>query len=258
MQKILTINMKSKKNPQLIFGRHPVIDAIKEGKSVDKVVIQRGTTGPLEIEMRKLCKKAGIVLNYVPKERMNRLAAGGNHQGIMAYLSLIEYHTIDNLLPFLYEQGKTPLLVILDNVTDVRNFGAIARTAEGIGADGLIIPKKGGALINPDALKTSAGTLTYLPVCRENNLKTTVDFLQQSGIQVVASDLKATKMIHELDFTLPTAIIVGSEDEGTSTALLKRADETFLIPMQGKTDSYNVSVAAGMMLYEAVRQRLNP
>ena len=247
--------MKSKKNPQLIFGRHPVVDAIQGGTSVDKVVIQKGIRGDLEKEMRKLCKAADIPLNYVPKERMNRLASRGNHQGVMAYLSLIEYHTLENLLPFLYEQSKVPLLVVLDSVTDVRNFGAIARTAEGIGAHGLIIPKKGGALINADALKTSAGTLTHLPDCRENNLKNAVDFLQQSGIQVVASSLQATKKIHELDFTAPTAIIMGSEDEGVSSALLKKADHTFLIPMQGKTDSFNVSVAAGMILYEANRQR---
>jgi 23S rRNA (guanosine2251-2'-O)-methyltransferase len=194
-------------------------------------------------------------LQVVPKERLNRFTKS-NHQGVIGFISLITYQSLENVLPAIYENSETPLLLILDGVTDVRNFGAIARTAEIAGVHAIIVPKKGAALINSDAIKTSAGALTKIAVCRETSLFTVVEFLQNSGVQVFASDLQAEKMSYKLDFTVPTALIIGSEDLGVQEGLLKRADETFIIPQVGTTDSYNVSVATGMMLYEVIRQRL--
>ncbi len=242
------------KDNTTIYGRHPVLDAIRGGTAIDKVMLQRGTRGELEKEVRKLCKEHDIPLQYAPKERIQKFAPG-NNQGIVAFVSLIPYYKLEDLLPLLYERQETPLLVILDGVTDVRNFGAIARTAECSGAHGLVIPRKGAARINADAIKTSAGALTHLPVCRANSLVSAIEFLQLSGVQVFASTLQGTKPLSALDLTAPAALIVGSEDEGVSHGVLRKTDDNFIIPQLGKTDSYNVSVAAGMMLYEAMRQR---
>ena len=242
-----------KKDNTLIYGRHPVLDAIRGGTAIDKVMLQRGTRGELEKEVRKLCKEHDIILQYAPKERLQKWTKG-NHQGIIGLLAMIPYYKLEDLVPMLYEREEAPLIVVLDGVTDVRNFGAIARTCECAGAHALVIPRKGAARINADALKTSAGALAHLPVCREDSLNNAVDFLQLSGIQVFASDLKGEKILHELDLTAPTAIVLGSEDEGVSHSILKKS-ERFIIPQKGKTDSYNVSVAAGMMLYEVLRQR---
>jgi len=245
---------KPNPKPNLIFGRHPVVDALKSGTSIDKLLLQQGSRGEFEKEIRHLSRQFNIPLQVIPKERMNKWTRK-NHQGIIGLLSLLTYYKIEDVLPTVYEQSKTPLFVILDGVTDVRNFGAIARSAEVCGAQALIIPKKGSAQINADAIKTSAGALTKIAVCRENSLITTIEFLQMSGIQVLASDLQGTKKVQEIDFTLPTALVVGSEGEGVSKAVLQKVDERFIIPQVGTTDSLNVSVAAGIMLYEAVRQR---
>ena len=239
----------------LIFGRHPIVDALESGAQLDKVFLQQGVTGDFEKEVRKLCREHDVPLQYVPKERMNNMVKG-NHQGIVGYLALLDYARLDNVVPGIFETGETPLILLLDRVTDVRNLGAIARSAEVCGAHALVIPKTGSALINSDAIKTSAGALTRLPVCRENSLVTAVEYLQNSGIQVLASDLKTKKYIFETDLTLPTALIIGSEDEGIHPSLLDRVDDRFIIPQRGTTDSLNVSVAAGIMLYEALRQRM--
>ena len=243
-----------KKNANLIFGRHPVLDAIQAGKKFDKIILQRGTTGDLEMELRRLCKEHDIPLQYVPKERLNRTIRG-NHQGVIGYLALLDYYRLDDVVPHIWERGETPLILLLDGVTDVRNFGAIARSAEVCGVHALVVPKTGSALISADAIKTSAGALTRLTVCRENSLVTAVEYLQTAGIQVFASDLKAEKHIFEIDLTGPAALVIGSEDEGISQGLLDRVDAGFRIPQQGETDSFNVSVAAGIMLYETLRQR---
>jgi len=239
---------------ELIYGRHPVLDAIRAGRELDKVILQRGTRGEFEKEVRALCKEHDIPLQYAPKERLQKWTKG-NHQGIIALLAMIPYYRLEDLIPMLYEREDVPLIVILDGVTDVRNFGAIARTAECAGAHALVIPRKGAARINADAMKTSVGALAHLPVCREDSLNNAIDLLKMSGIQVFASDLKGEKILHELDFTVPTAIVLGSEDEGVSHSILNKS-ERFVIPQKGKTDSYNVSVAAGMMLYEVLRQRV--
>jgi 23S rRNA (guanosine2251-2'-O)-methyltransferase len=246
----------SAKGDTLIYGRHPIEDAIQSGANLDRVYLQQGIRGDFEKEMRRLCREHDIPLQYVPKERLDKMVRG-NHQGIVGYLSLLTYYRIEDLVPLVMEKGEPPLILLLDGVTDVRNFGAIARSAEVCGAHAIVVPKSGSALINADALKASAGALTSIPVCRENSLTTATEYLQQSGIQVFASDLKSEKLLFDLDLSLPAAFILGSEDEGIQPALLKRATERFIIPQKGKTDSFNVSVAAGIMLYEATRQRFN-
>jgi 23S rRNA (guanosine2251-2'-O)-methyltransferase len=239
----------------LIFGRHPIVDAVQSGARLDKIFLQQGIRGDFEREIRQLCKVHDIPLQYVPKERMNKMTIG-NHQGIIGYLALLTYYRLEDILPGIFEKGETPLILILDRVTDVRNFGAVARSAEVCGVHAIVIPKTGSALINPEALKTSAGALTRLAVCRENSLVTALEYLHISGFRTFASDLKATKYVFEMDFTLPTALIAGSEDEGVHPSLLNRVQERFLIPQKGETDSFNVSVATGIMLYEVLRQRM--
>lgn len=242
------------KQKSIIFGRHPVVDAIKSGTPVDKLILQQGIRGEFEKEIRHLSQKFNIPCQVVPKERIGKMTRG-NHQGIIAMLSMIPYYKLEDVLPTIYEKSETPLILILDGVTDVRNFGAIARTAECCGAQAIVIPQKGSAQINADAVKTSAGALTKIMVCRERNIQGAIDYLQLSGIQVLASDLRATKAIYELDMTLPTALIIGSENLGIHPTTRNKADETFIIPQKGTTDSFNVSVAAGMMMYEVMRQR---
>lgn len=238
----------------IIFGRHPVLDAIAAGKTIDKVLLQTGTRGELEKEIRQLSKEHNFAVQFVPKERLSKFV-GGNHQGILAFISEVPFYKVEDVVPGIFEKGETPLILILEGVTDVRNFGAIARSAEVCGAHAIVIPTKGSAQINADAVKTSAGALLKIPVCKEPSLTRTIEYLQQCGLQVIASDLRASKKIFELDFTVPLAIIVGSEDEGVNRAILKMADHTFIIPQKGETDSFNVSVATGIMLYEATRQR---
>ncbi|MFT5832810.1 MAG: 23S rRNA (guanosine2251-2'-O)-methyltransferase [Cognaticolwellia sp.] len=244
----------TKKDTNIIYGRHPIMDAVKAGKAIDKVMLQQGIRGDYEKELRFLCRQNDIQLQVVPKERLNRFV-NGNHQGVIGFQSLIEYQHIENVLPLVFEKSETPLFLILDSVTDVRNFGAIARSAEIAGVHAIIIPQKGAALINADAIKTSAGALAKIAVCRENSLVNTIEFLQNSGVQVFASSLEAEGLIQNLDFTHPTALVVGSEDLGVHPSVMKAADETFIIPQIGTTDSFNVSVAAGIMLYEVMRQR---
>lgn len=243
-----------KEKTQLIYGRHPVLDAINEGTTFDKIFLQQGTRGEFEKELRKLCNRHNIPMTVAPKEKLNKFTRA-NHQGVIGLLSLISYYRIEDLLPSIYEQNQNPLIVLLDGVTDVRNFGAIARSAEVCGAHALVVPKKGSAFINAEALKTSAGALTKIPVCRENSLITAIETLQMSGIQVLASSLKAEKRLFDIDLSAPVALVVGSEGEGISTGVERKADELFIIPQVGTTDSFNVSVASGIMLYEVMRQR---
>ena len=239
---------------QIIFGRHPVADALKDGKNFDRVFLQAGTTGEFERAVRLLTRERDIPLQVVPKERLERFTRK-NHQGVVGLLSPIAYYRVEDMLPLIYEKGETPLLLLLDGVTDVRNFGAIARSAEVMGVHALVIPHKGAAQINGDAVKTSAGALTKIPVCREKSLVSTIQWLKMNGISIFASDLKAAKPMHELDMTAPTALIIGSERSGVSSHVVREAHENFIIPQRGTTDSLNVSVAAGIALYEADRQR---
>ena len=237
-----------------VFGRHPVIEAINSGKTIDKVLLQQDVAGEMAREIRKLCKEKFIPLQMVPKERLNRFVRG-NHQGVMCWISLIEYQSLEDILPTIYEKSEVPLILLLDGVTDVRNFGAIARSAEVLGAHAIVIPRKKSAQITPDAIKTSAGALLEIPVCREPSIIAAMEFLQKSGVQIYASDLKSRWEMKDVDFSVPCALIIGAEDRGVSRSLLQIVDKTFIIPQVGKTDSLNVSVATGIMLYEAMSQR---
>lgn len=244
-----------KEKQQLIYGRHPIVDAIQSGQTIDKVLIQQGTKGDIEREIRQLSKEYGFPLQYVPKERLNKIASA-NHQGLVAFISMVPYYKLEDVLPGIYEKSEIPLILLLDGITDVRNFGAIARSAEIAGVHTIVTSLKGSALINADAMKTSAGALAKIPVCRESSILSAVEYLQLSGIRVFASDLQATTPIYNMDFKQPTGILIGSEGDGVTQALLRAADESFIIPQIGTSDSYNVSVAAGIMLYEVMRQRI--
>jgi len=238
----------------LIYGRHPVLDAIRAGQSIEKLMVQQGMRGDFEKELRQLTRAHHIPVQVLPKERLNKLVRG-NHQGVIGVLSPIAYYRLEDLLPTIYERSETPLLVLLDGVTDVRNLGAIARSAELCGAQALVVPRKNSAQVNAEAIKTSAGALTKLPVCRESSLLAAVEALRLSGIRLLVSDLQATRPIYELDLRGPLALVVGAEGRGVSNDMRREADELFVIPQYGATDSFNVSVAAGIMLYEAIRQR---
>ncbi len=240
---------------KLIYGRHPMIDAIKNGMSIDKVILADTVKGDYEKEIRKLCKLHGISMQVTPKERLNKIT-GKNHQGVVGFLSHITYQKIEDVFPTIYDKGEMPLIVILDGVTDVRNLGGIARSAEACGAHALIIPNKKTAQINAETIKASAGALSTLPVCRTTSLGNALDFLVLNGVQIIAADLSGKKYLHEIDLTLPTAIVMGAEDEGVRPHILRKTNEVFKIPMHGKTDSFNVSVATGIILYETIKQRM--
>lgn len=238
----------------LIYGRHPIIDAINSGTPFDKLILQKGIQRDFEIAIKQLSRQFDIPLQILPKEGLNKLA-GGNHQGIIGFLSSVTYYKLEDVLPAIYEKPETPLLLLLDGITDVRNFGAIARSAEISGVHALVVPKKGSAQINSESLKTSAGALSKLMVCRESSLAGAIETLKLSGVRVVASDLQAKQMVYELDLTVPLAIVIGSEGTGVSPLVLQKVDQRFIIPQKGTTDSFNVSVAAGIILYEVMRQR---
>ena len=239
----------------LIYGHHPVVEAVKSAEGIDKVMIQQGVRGEMETEIRKLCKEKHIPLQYVPKEKLNRLVKG-NHQGLIAYVSSITYHNTDELLVSIQETETNPLILLIDGVTDVRNVGGIARSAECAGASAIIVQQKKAGQFNADAMKASAGALAKIKVGRVNSFANLIGWLQNNDWQVLASDLKATQQLMEIDFKMPTAVIIGSEGQGVSNYLLKSADEIFIIPQVGTTDSFNVSVATGIILYEAMKQKL--
>jgi 23S rRNA (guanosine2251-2'-O)-methyltransferase len=241
--------------PNLIFGIRAVIEAINADKTIDKILLQKGLSNELFNQLRKALQGKDIPFQFVPPEKIRRIT-DKNHQGVIAFLAEVVYYNTEDLLAEVFEKGKVPLVLLLDRVTDVRNFGAIARSAECAGVDFIIIPSRGAAQINGDAIKTSAGALHRLPVCREDNLKTTIEFLKESGLQVIACHEKTDKLIYDADFTKPTAIIMGSEENGISGEYLKRSDVQVKIPMPGNIASLNVSVATGIVLFEAVHQRL--
>jgi 23S rRNA (guanosine2251-2'-O)-methyltransferase len=242
-------------NPQVVYGLHPLIEAIKSGRPVEKLLMQQGAGGELFMELKKIAVAAGIPVQSVPAEKLQRLCAGGNHQGAAGFVSLVEYASLENLMPAAFEAGRVPLVLIFDRVTDVRNFGAMVRTAECTGVDAVVVPVQGSAPVSEDAIKTSAGALMRVPVCRSENLKTTIHFLKASGLHVVAATEKARTAYFEADLNQPLAIIMGSEEDGVSSDLLKLCDESLRIPLQGEIESLNVSVACGIMLFETLRQR---
>ena len=240
---------------QMIFGLRAVIEAIKDGKDIESLFIQRGLTGELYGELKGVLREFDIPSQQVPIEKLNRITLK-NHQGVIAFISPITYQKIENIIPQIFEKGEVPLILLLDGITDVRNFGAIVRTAECSGVHAIVVPKKNSAQINPDAVKTSAGALYKVPICRHDNLLTILRFLKDSGLQIIACTEKTDDLIYRPDYTAPSAIIMGSEDEGISFELTRNSDYLTKIPMIGQIESLNVSVSAGIILYEAVRQRL--
>ena len=243
-------------NDTLIFGMRAVIEAIEADKAIDKIILQKGLSNELYNQLRKALAGKDIPFQFVPPEKLKRLTDNKNHQGVVAYIAEVVYSDTEELLARVFEKGKTPLVLILDRITDVRNFGAIARSAECAGVDFIIIPSRGAAQINGDAIKTSAGALHRLPVCREENLKSTIDYLKEYGLQIVACHEKTETSIYQADFKKPTAIIMGSEENGISGEYVKRSDVQVKIPMSGSIASLNVSVATGIVLFEVVHQRM--
>jgi 23S rRNA (guanosine2251-2'-O)-methyltransferase len=243
------------KEKEMIFGIRAVIEAVEAGKDIDKVIVKRELSGDLFKELQEICRTYDIPMQKVPIERLDRITRK-NHQGVISYISAATYQKLEQIVPFLYEQGKNPLILVLDGLTDVRNFGAIARTCEVAGVDAIVIPARGSVSVNADAMKTSAGALHTIPVCRENSLKDAIVFLKNSGIKVVASTEKAAKYYTETDMTVPVAIVMGSEDMGVAPEHLRVCDELVKIPQFGTIQSLNVSVAAGVMIYEVINQRM--
>lgn len=245
---------RNNSNNQFIFGIRAIIEAITSGKEIETLYVQRGLTGDLYQELKKIVAEHQISAQFVPVEKLDRMTPK-NHQGAVAVISPIIYHKIENIIPEIYEKGEVPLILVLDSVTDVRNMGAIARTAECAGVHAIVVPGKGSAQINADAVKTSAGALYKIPVCRHDNFVQTVKFLQESGLQIVCCTEKTNDYIYKPDYTAPTAIVMGSEDEGIRNEIIRTADYLAKIPMFGEIESLNVSVSAGVILYEAIRQR---
>ena len=237
-----------------VFGTRAVIEAVKTGRPIEKVLVKKGLNNELFRELYQLMKDNEISFQFVPQERINRITRK-NHQGVLALLSPVEFQSIELLLPGLYESGKNPFILILDQITDVRNFGAIVRSAECAGVQAIIIPQKGMAHIGGDAVKTSAGAIHHIPICRTENLPDTVQYLKDSGIKIVAATEKADELYTEANLNTPLCIVMGSEEKGISRQVLHLADQQLKIPILGEIESLNVSVAAALMMYEAVRQR---
>lgn len=249
-------NFKIKRRPEkeMIFGTRAVIEAIQAGKEFDKIMIRRDMTNSLSQELLAALNGRTVSLQKVPVERLNQLT-DKNHQGVIAFISPVQFQNIENIIPMLYEQGRNPFILVLDGVTDVRNFGAIARSAECAGVDAVLISSKGSVSINADAVKTSAGALMNVPVCREFDLKNSLMFLKDSGLRIFGATEKGKINYTEVSYKEPVAIVMGSEEDGISPENLKICDELIWIPVLGKIESLNVSVSAGILMYEAVRQR---
>lgn len=243
-------------NEQFIFGIRAVVEAITAGENIDKVFIQKEAKGELMQELLKTLKKNNVNFSYVPLEKLNKLSRFNNHQGAVASIAPIRFLTIEELVEGTLAQKETPLFLILDQLSDARNFGAIIRTAECAGVDGIIIQKQGAAPVNGDTVKTSAGAVFNIPICKVDHVKDAVFYLQGSGIKTVAATEKTENNLYDIDFTTGVAIIMGSEDKGVNPSVLKMVDEKAKLPMFGTISSLNVSVACGAFLYEAVRQRL--
>lgn len=239
-----------------IFGIRAILEAIEAGRDIDKVLIRTDLNGDLAQELLRAVKQNNILFQRVPVEKLNRITQK-NHQGAIATLSPVAYHSLANLLPSLYEEGKMPFIMVLDGLTDTRNFGAIARTASCAGVDAIVIPERNSVSVTPDAVKTSAGALMSIPVCREKNILQAVRELQSNGVKVIGASEKASANYTLVEMNVPVAIVMGAEDTGISNDVLRQCDELAAIPIFGHIGSLNVSVAAGLMMYEAVRQRGN-
>jgi len=247
---------KENNQSDLVFGIRPLIEAIEAGKQIDNVFIQDGLRGELINDLKRMMQKRGIIYKQVPVEKINRITHK-NHQGVIGFVSPVTFYRLEDIITSVFEAGKSPLILILDRITDVRNFGAIARSAACAGVDAIVIPSRGASPINSDALKTSAGALYSMPICKEHNLKSAIDYLKDSGLQLMAVTEKASDLYYQADFSGPAALIMGSEEDGISPEYLKLADARLRIPIQGQIGSLNVSVATGIVLFEAAKQRLS-
>lgn len=239
---------------QLVSGLRPVMEAIDSGKQIDKLLVQSNLEGPLAQELKAKIRAANLPFQYVPVEKLNRMTES-NHQGVVAVISPIVFHDFMQLLQRIVDAGGVPFVLLLDHITDVRNLGAIVRTAECAGIDAVVVPDHGSAQINEDAIKTSSGALLRMPVCREQNLKTVIHVAKQFGLQICAATEKGATDYLSVDFRKPTLLIMGSEDTGISSDLLKLADVRAKLPIRGEVQSLNVSVAAAIFMYEMLRQR---
>ena len=237
-----------------LFGMHPVTEALLSGKKIEKILFKQGLEGDRFHQLMELAQERQIPVQFVPGERIDRYGKG-RAQGVVAFLAQIDFVDLETMVSQALAQSDRPIFVLLDGVSDVRNFGAIARTAECAGVSGLILPAKGGAAINADAVKTSAGALLRIPTCRVPNLKTALYYLKESGFQVVGATEKTDELMYAVDFTQPTALVMGSEGRGISAPVMGLCDALAKIPMAGEIGSLNVSVATSIILYEAVRQR---
>ena len=239
---------------QLVYGRKPVLELIKSGRAVEKIFVQKGLKGPFEIELRNLLKGRDIPVSVVHPVKLDKFTRG-NHQGILAFSAIVEYVELEDLVPHCFELGKMPFFLMLDGITDVRNFGAIIRSAEVFGVDGIIFPSKNSAIINQTMIKTSAGSLFNIPLVRVKSLNNAIEYLQSSGIRLLVSNLNTEETIMNTDLSGSLCIVLGSEETGVSAHVEKISDGRFSIPQAGKTDSLNVAVATGIILYEVTRQR---
>ncbi|MBN2806185.1 MAG: 23S rRNA (guanosine(2251)-2'-O)-methyltransferase RlmB [Prolixibacteraceae bacterium] len=242
-------------NNDFIFGIRAVIEAIHSGKNIDKILVRKGLQGELFQELDELIASNRLHYQLVPEEKLNRITRK-NHQGVIAFISPVTFFDYEEMVTRTFEQGETPFFLFLDQITDVRNFGAIVRSAECAGVHAIVIPEKGSAQINADAVKTSAGALHYVPVCKVKNAHKTVSALKQLGMKVFAVTEKGNKAYYSSNFSVPCVLVMGSEESGISTELLALADEMINIPLLGKIGSLNVSVATGIILFEVVKQRI--
>ncbi len=249
-------NFKREDDADIIYGVRSVIEAVRAERPINKILIQRGMNKELFKELKEELANKTYNLQFVPIHKLNRMTQG-NHQGVVAQVSPIRYQKIEPIITQLFEKGEVPLILILDRLTDVRNFGAIARTAECTNVHVIVIPNKDSVSVTSDAVKTSAGALNKIPVCKVDDLSSVIHYLKESGVQIVSSTEKTKNLVFNVDMTLPTAIVMGSEEDGVSTKILADTDVKAKIPMSGTIESLNVSVSAGIMLYESVRQRMN-
>ena len=251
-------NFRSPQRPkksQLVIGAAAIIEALKGGKALDKIYVDQKLTGSQVQEIRRWAAQQAIPLNYVPQAKLNSFNIE-NHGGVIAQIAKVQYHNLQDIISFVIESGEAPLFLILDGITDIRNIGGIARTAWCCGVNAIIIPDKGVGALNDDAILTSAGALEKIPVCRVNSLMKAIDELHLNGIKVFAAEMTASKSIADCDFSIPAAIVMGSEEKGIYPAILKICDENISIPMKNNFESLNVSVATGIILYEVMKQRM--
>jgi 23S rRNA (guanosine2251-2'-O)-methyltransferase len=244
--------MKAQSN--MVFGSHAVIEAIRSGKEFEKIIMKKELSGEVLRELLKAALERNIPYQFVPVEKLDRLTHK-NHQGVIAFISEIEYQQLESVIPMLYDKGIDPFILVLDHLTDVRNFGSVARTAECAGVHAIVMPDKGTAQINADAIKTSSGALHVIPVCRVPNLVKAVQFLSDSGLKIIAASEKAAETYNQIDYKGPVAIVMGAEDTGVSNDILRKANHIVRIPLFGKVESLNVAVATGILLFEAIRQK---